>query len=260
MKMHKKYIFLDLDGTIIDHGSNSIPESTKYTIKKLQENGHEIIISTGRPPSLFYGVDKDLDIDSYIASNGRIVVYKGKMILNQYIDKNVVKELVEVAMKNKIDLAFESITDYVLNSHFTDLPAKFSDVFHIHHPEVYEDYHLTNDIYQMILFYTGSDYKKFEEMFPTLSFHYSNEYGIDINEKGGMKDIGLKAIVEYLNIDIKDTIAVGDGFNDVSMIEYAHLGVAMGNAYAHLKEVADIVTDSVDNDGIYNLFKKLNMI
>ena len=258
--MDKKYIFLDLDGTIIDHKSNSVPKSTKETVRKLKENGHEIIISTGRPPSLFYNIDKELEIDSYIASNGRIVVYKGQSILNQAIDKEVVKQLVKVAKEDNIDLAFESATDYVLNTHFTNLPAKFSDVFHIHHPEVKEDYHLDNDIYQMILFYNKDDYKKYENLFPTLSFHYSNEYGIDINEKGGMKDIGVRAIVEYLDIDIKDTIAVGDGFNDVSMIEYAHIGVAMGNAYEHLKEVADITTDAVDKDGIYKLFKQLNMI
>lgn len=258
--MRKKYIFLDLDGTIIDHKSNSIPQSTKDAIKKLQENGHEVIISTGRPPSLFYDIDKELNINSYIASNGRIVVYQDKLISNEFIDKQVVQNLVDVAVENKIDLAFESFTDYVLNSHYTDLPAKFSDVFHIHHPEVRQNYHLKNDIYQMILFYTDNDYKKFEDMFPTLSFHYSNEYGIDINEKGGMKELGVKAIVEHLNIDIEDTIAVGDGFNDISMIEYAHIGVAMGNAYNDLKEIADIVADSVDNDGLYKLFKRLKMI
>lgn len=258
--MNKKYIFLDLDGTIIDHNSNGIPKSTIETIKKLQENGHEIIISTGRPPALFYDIDKKLNIDSYIASNGRIVVYKKEIILNQPIDKEVVKSLVRFALDNKIDLAFESFTDYVLNSHFTNLPIKFSDVYHLDYPEVYENYHLENDIYQMILFYTESDYRKFEILFPTLSFHYSNQYGLDINEKGGMKDIGVKAIVDFANINIEDTIAVGDGFNDISMIEHAYLGVAMGNAYKDLKGAADMITDSVDNDGIYKLFKQLKMI
>ncbi len=258
--MNKKYIFIDLDGTIIDHESYGVPESTKAALKQLQEKGHEIIISTGRPPSLFYNIDKELNIDSYIASNGRIVVFKGKMIMNDAVNKEVVKELANMAIKKKIDLGFESMTDYVLNSHFTDLPGKFSDLFHIKHPEVHKNYHLENDIYQMILFYTDSDYKKFETLFPTLSFHYSNEYGIDINEKGGMKDIGVKAVVDYLNINIEDTIAVGDGFNDISMIEYAHLGVAMGNAHKPLKEAADMVTDSVSNDGIYKLFRKLKMI
>ena len=258
--MKKKYIFLDLDGTIIDHKSNSVPLLTKKTLLELQKNGHEIIISTGRPPSLFYNIDKELKINSYIASNGRIVVYNDQVILKQPIAKDIVQALVDIAIENKIDLAFESISDYVLNSHFTDLAGKFSDVFHIQHPIIKKDYYLDNDIYQMILFYTKSDYKKYETLFPSLSFNYANEYGVDINEKGGMKEIGIKAIIKFLDIDIEDTIAVGDGFNDISMIKYAYLGVAMGNASKDLKEAADMVTDSVDNDGIYKLFKKLKMI
>ena len=226
----KKYIFLDLDGTIIDHKSNAVPNSTKKAIQQLQKNGHEVIISTGRPPSLFGDVDKELEIKSFIASNGRI------------------------------DLAFESFTDYVLNSNFTYLPARFSDIFHINHPVVRKNYHLDHDIYQMILFYDKEDYKKFETIFPTLSFHYSNEYGIDINEKGGMKELGIKAIIDFLNIDLEDTIAIGDGINDISMIKYANIGVAMGNASELVKEAADIVTDDVDKDGIYKLFKKLELI
>lgn len=258
--MHKKYIFLDLDGTIIDHSTNSVHNSTKKAIKLLQDNGHEVIISTGRPPSLFYGIDKTLNIDSYIASNGRIVVYKGELILNDYIDKEVVIDLVNVAEENKIDIAFESMTDYVLNNRHTDLSYKFSDVYHLQYPDVYNNYHLNHDVYQMVLFYTEDDYLKFEKMFPSLGFHFSNEYGIDINAKGGMKEIGLKIIVEKYGIDISDTIAVGDGFNDISMINYAHLGIAMGNAYEPLKDAADMVADSVENGGIYKLFKKLNLI
>ncbi len=258
--MDKKYIFLDLDGTIIDHKSNSVPLSTKKAIKKLQDNGHEVIISTGRPVSLLYGIDKELNVNTYIASNGRIVFNKGIMIHNDYINKEVVKELVKVAYDNKIDIAFESDTDYVINSTFNESYKDFSDVFHLEYPKLSKNYHLNHDIYQMVFFYVKSDYKKYEEMFPTLNFHYANEYGIDINEKGGMKEIGMKILVEAMNIDNEDIIAVGDGFNDISMIEYAHLGVAMGNSCDELKETADMVTDSVDNDGIYKLFKKLNMI
>ena len=81
--MRKKYIFVDFDGTIMDHGTNSIPDSTKLAIELLQQNGHEIILSTGRGPSLLDGVDKILNIDSYIASNGRYVVHHIKHTLTQ---------------------------------------------------------------------------------------------------------------------------------------------------------------------------------
>lgn len=258
--MAKKYIFVDLDGTIINHKTNSVSDSTKLAIKKLMENGHEVIMSTGRVPAIFYGVDKELGIDSYIAANGRIVVYKEEVIFDKYMDKNVVKDFVSLAYNRKIDIAFESFKDYVLNSNFDNLSDKFSEEFHLGYPNVVNNYHLSNNIYQMVLFYNKPDYKKFEVEFPTLRFNFSNKYGLDVNEKGGLKEMGIKILIEKLQIDIKDTIAIGDGFNDVSMIEFVEIGIAMGNSCDLLKEAADIVTDDIDNDGFYNAFKKLNLI
>ena len=258
--MRKKYIFVDFDGTIIDHGTNSIPESTKEAIRLLQENGHEIILNTGRGPSLFYGVEKELNIGSYIASNGRYVVHDDEVIYHKAIEKEVVNSLVELAYKSKIDIAFSSANDYVINSKFDSLSNNFSDTFHLKYPEVKHNYHLNNDIYQINLFYNKSDYKKFEELFPTLHFNFSNSYGLDVNEKGGLKELGIKVFEDKLGMSVEDTIAIGDGHNDISMVQYANIGIAMGNAVKELKEAADIITDDVDKDGFYNVFKKLKLI
>ena len=258
--MRKKYIFADFDGTIMDHSTNRIPDSTREAIRLLQENGHEIILSTGRGPSMFDGVEKKLSITSYIASNGRYVVYDGELIYNNSIDKQVVKELVNLAYKSKIDVAFSSSENYVLNSKFSDMSNNFSDTFHLDYPKIHHNYHLENDIYQINLFYNKSDYKKFERLFPTLNFNFSNAYGLDVNEKGGLKELGIKIFREKLNIDIEDTIAIGDGHNDISMIEYVNIGISMGNGVKELKEAADIITDDVSKDGFYNVFKKLNLI
>jgi Cof subfamily protein (haloacid dehalogenase superfamily) len=258
--MDKKLIFLDLDGTIISHKTNSIPNSTVKAIKLLKKNGHTVIIATGRPPSLFYGIDKELEIDSYVAANGRIAVYEGKLVLDKPIDHEIVKSFEEYATLNNIDIAFEGINDYVLNSDNSGLSNQFSDVFHLHYPEVVKEFHLHNNVYQIIMFYTKDDFKTFETMFPSLNFSFANNYGIDVNAKGGLKDVGVKALVNHLNFDLKDTIAVGDGFNDISMIEYCNIGIAMGNAAIKVQESADIVTDRVEEDGLYNVFLKLGLI
>lgn len=258
--MSKKYIFVDFDGTIMDHESNSIPDSTKEAICLLQSNGHEVILCTGRSPSLFYGVEKILKIDSYIASNGRYVVYKGRVIYNKFIDKKVVEDLTNLAYDNKIDIAFSGAKDYVLNSDFTDMPYKFFDAFHLKHPKVKQNYHLENEVYQMNLFYNKSDYQKFAKLFPTLNFNYANAFGLDVNEKGGLKELGMQVFEKYLDIKKEDIIAIGDGHNDISMIKYAKIGISMGNGVEELKEAADIVTDDVNENGFYNVFKKLNLI
>ena len=258
--MNKKYIFMDLDGTIIDHGHNGILPSTLYTVKELQKNGHEVIVATGRPPALFFGVDKKLNVDSYIAANGAIVVHKGELILSKTIDRKLINQLIAFSIENRIDLGFESRTHFCLFSKNTDLPDKFCEAFHLPVPEVLPDHYLENDIYQMVLFYSGKDFKRFEGKFKGLLFNYSNPFGLDVNRENGLKDAGLIAFHEVLGVPKEDMIAIGDGFNDITMIEYAGVGIAMGNSSDVVKEKADFVADRIENDGLYKAFLKLGLI
>ena len=78
----------------------------------------------------------------------------------------------------------------------------------------------------------------------------------DITATNANKGNGLLDIISHESISIDETMAFGDGGNDLSIIEKAGLGVAMGNANQALKEVADYVTSSVDEDGVYNAMKK----
>ncbi len=258
--MQNKYIFLDLDGTLIDHSTNQVPESAKKALQLLKENGHTVFIATGRPPALLYGIEKELGIDSWIAANGRIVTLHNEIIYNKPIDKETVADLVSFAESQKIDIGFESFDDYVVQSRYTDLVDKFSDLYHLHYPKIHKDYYLDHDVYQMILFYNKPDFKKFEELYPSLRFNFSNEYGLDINELGGLKDIGIQAVMDRLGIDKSDIIAVGDGFNDISMIEMAGIGIAMGNAPQAVKDASDLVADNVNQDGLFKIFKQLKLI
>lgn len=257
----KKLIFLDLDGTIIDHVINDVPESTIKTINQLQKNGHKVIIATGRPPSLFYGIDTRLNIDAYIAANGRYVVYEGKELLNDYIDKRLVRKFVKDMNDRGYDVGFETKEDYAVNTKNTSFPDLFSDHFHLEYPKVVKDFHVDSEVLQMVLFTDeGHLTEALSLEYPALEFNLSCPYGIDVNLKGGMKDIGINIICNYLNIPIEYTIAVGDGYNDISMIQKAGIGVAMGNARDALKKVADYVTDDCTNDGIEKIMKKLGLV
>jgi Cof subfamily protein (haloacid dehalogenase superfamily) len=258
--MNRKYIFFDLDGTLISHEANGVLESTLYTLNELQKNGHTCVIATGRPPALFFGIDKELGIDSYIGSNGAIVVHKGNVLFNNPIPKETVQKLVDYAKENGLDIGFESDKHFCIQSKNTDLVDLFCEVFHLPEPPLLFDHHKTNDIYQMVLFYDQPDFKKFEDMFDGLLFNYSNPYGLDVNKEDGLKDVGLKIFKEHFDIDIDDIIAVGDGFNDISMLEYAGTGIAMGNASKVVQEHADIVADHIKNDGLYKVFVELGLI
>lgn len=257
--MNKKYIFLDLDGTIIDHESNDIPKSTVEAIRQAQDRGHELFICTGRIPALFNGVEKRLEIHNYIAANGRLVVLHDEVIRNEFMTESYVDEFVQYVYDRKIDVAFESSEAYVLNSHFNSITNQFLETFHLDAGKAIRDYHKGHRVYQMNLMYKG-DYSDLEKKFPYFHFSQANEYGLDVVEGDGMKEQGVKAVIEKLGIDLKDTIAFGDGYNDISMIEYVHIGIAMGNANDRLKEKADFVTDDVTKDGIYHAFVKLGLI
>lgn len=251
---------MDLDGTIIDHIQNIVPSSTKKAIRKLQDNGHIVAIATGRPPSLFYGIEKTLNIDTYIASNGRYVVSKGQELLHDYIDKDVVERFINDMEQRGLDVGFETRHDYVVHSKNTTLVDDFSNHFHLHSPTVEKNYHKVNDVLQMILFTDNHNIKDIEQKYPELDFNVSCRYGIDINAQGGMKEIGIDVLQKHFDIPNEDIIAIGDGYNDIGMILRAHIGIAMGNACQPLKEAADYVTDSAQEDGIQNILKKLNII
>ena len=87
-----------------------------------------------------------------------------------------------------------------------------------------------------------------------------NKSFADVNSKYGGKEVGIDKIIEYYGIKLEETIAFGDGGNDINMIKHAHIGVAMGNANKEVKEIADYITDDVDNDGVYKALKHFNLI
>ena len=255
-----KIIFFDLDGTLIDHKENEIPSSTIFTLQELKKRGHILVIATGRPPCLFYNIEKMLNIDTYIASNGRYVRHKDQILLNDFISNEVVTRFVDDMTRKGIDVAFESEDDFVINRKSNPLASQFLNYFNLKEPKIEEDYHKKHDILQMVMFHDSKDFQRIAKKYPELDFNISCPYGIDINTKGGMKEIGVKIVTEHFGYDIKDTIAVGDGYNDISMIKMAGLGIAMGNACEPLKEVADFVTAACHDQGVYKAFKDLKMI
>ena len=82
----------------------------------------------------------------------------------------------------------------------------------------------------------------------------------DITPLGGTKQNGINKFLEYYHIDLSETMAFGDGGNDIQMLQHVHTSIAMGNANDDVKAIADYVTDTVDHDGIYNALKHYDLI
>lgn len=258
--MKKKYIFADLDGTILDYNTHTVPESTIEALKIARQNGHEIILATGRPPALFYGIDKELGFHSFIAANGRVVVYHDEIIFESPIPEHNIDAIREIAQKEKFDIAYESMDGFVLESMYNNTYQKFCDHFNLQYPTLEPNYYKGKSVYQINLFYQKEDFKRFEELVPGLSFEYSCKYGIDVNTQGGFKEVGIIEFMKILELTQDDIIVIGDGFNDISMLQFAKTSVAMGNAHITVQKEATYITDRIENDGLYKAFKMLGLI
>ncbi|MBM6615423.1 Cof-type HAD-IIB family hydrolase [Desemzia sp. RIT804] len=272
-----KIIFFDIDGTLVTH-NNSIPDSTKIAIQKLKQNGFIPAISTGRPLTLMQEVAEELGICTFIAMNGQYVVYEGEVIYQNPLPKESIARLVQVARSHKQGIAFcgsEKITGNsmivlanrglvkwlrpfiskiapksalkLVNRRFSAKPIQ---------PNDYEEH----SIYQCIINAPESYDAFYAQEFPEYTFTRSNPYSVDIISKGVSKAIGIQKLLDHLEGTIEETVAFGDGLNDLEMIQFAGIGVAMGNGRIELKNQADLVTDTVWNDGIYKGLDKLGLL
>ena len=222
-----KALFFDIDGTLLSFNTHRMSEGLKAALWKARDKGLKLFISTGRSPH-FFGQLEGFPFDGYIAMNGALNVVDGKIVDHSPLEKETSKRIADFAMRENVPCwTFGKDVSAIncMNEVSTELanqtlikPDRFYDL-----REVAEN----NDIYEYSIF-----------MF------------CDIVNEGLSKSLGAAKILESLGIKREECMAFGDGGNDIPIIEYAGVGVAMGNATTDVKAAADYVTLSVDEDGI----------
>lgn len=273
----RKIVFFDIDGTLVSK-QNHIPESTKRAIKELKKRDILPVIATGRAPLLLEEVRQKLEIDSYISMNGQLVVLNGEVIFANPLPKEVVTRLTDEAAKQNNGVMLCGSQDVYTNSLIS--LAKRSSVLSLlkgltklipgkiqlkllrramKKPPEPKDY-AGKDIYQVILEASPGEENHFENQFPELTFTRSNSFSLDIIGKGISKASGIETFIEALGVKKEDTYAFGDSLNDLEMLQYVGVGVAMGNGLPEVKKVSDMVTEDVTEDGIEKGLKKLELI
>lgn len=274
-----KTVFLDIDGTLVaDKGI--VPESAIKAIKLAQRNGHKIFLCTGRAMPEIYPFILEIGFDGIIACGGNYVITEGQTLLDRAFSREDLEELYDYFHKHDIDFYAEANSGLYMSrgcdrhlQRMIDEPEAFGISTHVSESLAHFKSHLIakddlfiSDINKIS--FLGSDHP-FEE----LAKHFDDKFELfdlvvpvfgknsgEISIKGTDKVKGIQLIMDHYDCDHEHTIAMGDGNNDLSMLKYCEVGVAMGNATAQLKEVAQIVSDHVNEDGLAKAFKIAGLI
>ena len=276
-----KLIFLDADGTLFHH-EGYIPDSAIDACIQAQKNGHKVILCTGRQRIEIFGDMLKIDYDAIIAGSGATIECDHKIIEENSFTKEENQYLTKYLLDRNIPANFESSTKIYANQFTKDTMLKMVEEQCKGKSEEEKAKHgltiLTSQITVVdriddLIYNKVSVIDNGKTLFKNIKDDLSDKYdvipatfaplGKESGEIGSYhitKATGMDSIIRYFNANIEDTIAVGDGFNDLPMFNKAHLSIAMGNAPQAIKDKADMVTTSLDEDGIYNAFKQLKLI
>lgn len=264
----KKLIFFDIDGTLLTEGKvHRVPESTTEALNRLRANGHICMINTGRPYASLDKHIKSIPVDGYVCGCGTNIRLGEKVILSVELEQDVCTRIAreldrsgcEWLLEAEYQLFYSPMTyRSFLGGQIASLKNKVTERIRVVRPEEYDRIRFTKFVMIQPDLEAG---KKFREKFRNeLEFIDRGRFMWECVPKGYSKATGMKACEEAFGIPHEDTIAVGDSANDVSMLEYAATGVLMGNGDPALREMADLVTADIEEDGIWKAFVKLGMI
>ncbi|NDV46536.1 Cof-type HAD-IIB family hydrolase [Paludibacter sp. 221] len=259
-----KAIFFDIDGTLVSFKSHVVPESTIEAISKVREKGIKVFVATGRQFEAINNLG-NLEFDGYITLNGSYCfISNEEVIYKKSISKESIRALINYTENVKpFPCIFVGEHDAYANFLNNDT-AKIFDLLNFPAPKVLEREQLSeklkNDVYQVIAFFGKEDEKNIMPLLPHCDVTRWSPLFSDIVPKNSSKQVGIDKVLEHFNIPLETTMAFGDGGNDISMLRHVRIGVAMGNAENDVKESANHVTTSVDDNGIANALKYFNII
>ena len=253
--MEYKLVALDMDGTLLN-SNGKISDKNIETINKLINEGIIIVLSTGRP---IQGVNI---YNSLLPVNGPIITYNGAMIFNnqniifkQNLEREAAKKIIDLGSKYDTTMCIWS-NDQLYTNKINNKVNDYKKLSRVE-PKLIDDYEEILDlgITKILWLDEEENIEKYiselsEKIFQNVSFCTSKSTFLEFFNKNVSKGKALEKIGELLNIRREEMIAIGDELNDLPMIEYAGLGIAMGNANDLVKQKARFVTLSNDEDGV----------
>lgn len=263
----KGIVFFDVDGTLIDwvKGISNPTEMTRESIKKLQENGYLTFIATGRPKNLINESLRDLNTDGFICSNGAYVEMDNEVLVNESLENDKLTRLLDYLEELNIEYMLESQEkNYILNED-NKLVMEFVKEANLDISNFSTNWKKDEVKASKIIAMAENKegFNKVYERFSNEGFAFLRnlkEEIFEINDKKFSKGYGVTKVLEKLDISSDKAYAFGDGDNDMEMFQVVRHGIAMGDHYKGLEEVAFDITENVENEGITKALIKHGLI
>ena len=267
MQMYKA-VFLDMDGTLLK-SDHSVSEPTKLILRQLINKGIPVVLVSARPLDGMLPTWREIGLEGQplVSLNGSYIVENDEPIFEAMIDPSVAEGVAEQVRPFKATIAY-----YVRREWFAEL----TDTWTEHEQRIMDVKIRVAPLQELIREWSARKVGPNKMMVMSepgtisvtdrhLKSLYDNRLNIypskptylEVMDPKGSKSKAVQFLIERMKIDRNEIIAMGDNFNDREMIEFAGMGVAMGNAPDEIKKAADFVTDTNNNDGVRKALEHL---
>lgn len=256
-----KAIFLDFDGTVFSHRTNCIPFSAMEAIQKARKRGVFVFVATGRHIRELDDFDlTGFTADAWITMNGALC-FKGDTVYSRIpIDKQDQHVLYTALQNDPFPVIFLEEDRMYMNMHDVEVERQQAEIHTSMPPVLPLSRILEKDIYQFIPWVKDERWIPVEKNMKHVQSVRWTDLALDVLHENCGKDVGVLRTCKEFGIDPADTIAIGDGPNDLPLLKTCGIGIAMGNADMSLKEEADDITDDIDDNGLEKALLKYGAI
>lgn len=265
--MNYKMIVLDLDGTLTNR-DKVITEKTKYALMEAQRRGKTVVLASGRPTYGVMPLAEELKLEQYggyiLSFNGGIIMdcRTKEVIFKKELPVEANRRIVELAMDQRVDLVTYEGASILTNNAESQYAKLESQINHLKLKQIDNMADYVDFAVPKFLMMDDGDYLASVEgkvkaaLGHNFSVYRSEPFFLEVLPKGIDKAESLGQLLRMLGMEREEMIACGDGYNDLSMIQFAGLGVAMENAVLPVRTAADYVTYSNNDDGVAHVVEK----
>lgn len=280
----RRIVFLDVDGTILEHGSHVSP-STGPAVRAARAAGHLVYLSTGRSAADLHPRVAEIGFDGAITNSGALVTSGDEVVIDRPLSPEATNRMVTALRSRGIRYFLQSREGVYASDDMAELMRDYGaalDARVAAGQEVRPEDSLVGLAQRTFPSVAEADLNRIdkavfvsdhEDGIHELREDLGDEFLVvpgsmplpggsngEISERDTNKGTAVELLLAHLGIDAADAIAIGDSWNDVEMFEVCGVAVAMGNAQPELKALADFVTTDVLADGVANAFRRLGLI